>query len=205
MCCHIWRHLILPILTGIVVGCIVGNSLVKTTEVVPVPVEEVVQPQTSPAQDSACTQAEAVDDYYNIPLDKELQEFVVNICKDYQFQTSLIYGIMYVESSFQADAISPANCIGLMQVSNKYAGAWLKEAGYTDPGTYTDPYINIVAGIQALSDWRSVALSKGTSELQDILEFYNKGYVHSIGNSSYNYASKVLEAKMFLEGGGTYG
>lgn len=84
-----------------------------------------------------------------IPLDKELQEFIYDQCQKYGIDQSVVYGIMYHESRFQPDVVSPTNDYGLMQI-NEINHQWLSEH-FGRYMNYLDPYDNAEAGIYLLS------------------------------------------------------
>jgi soluble lytic murein transglycosylase len=69
---------------------------------------------------------------------------------------ALIYAVMREESAFDAEAVSPANAYGLMQVISPTARRFGKEAGLPfDRRALTTPSVNIAIGIRVLSNYQS--------------------------------------------------
>lgn len=56
----------------------------------------------------------------DVPLDADLQAVLWEACEEYGVEYALALGLMEVESSFWEDAVSAANCYGLMQLNPKY-------------------------------------------------------------------------------------
>jgi soluble lytic murein transglycosylase len=69
---------------------------------------------------------------------------------------ALVYAVMREESAFDAEAVSPANAYGLMQVISPTARRFGKEAGLPyDRRALTTPRVNIAIGIRVLSNYQS--------------------------------------------------
>lgn len=82
-----------------------------------------------------------------VPLDcampEDEQEFLFYVCAGYNIDFTLAMALIEKESSFEADAVSPTNDYGYMQI-NQVNHEWLTDTlGVTD---YLDPYQNIRAG-----------------------------------------------------------
>lgn len=142
------------------------------------------------------------DEYYDIPLTVEEQNIVKEVCAHYDIPETIIYGIAYTESRFQSDAVNAAgNCIGLMQINKEYRRAWMNQSEFKHYLTtdLTNPITNLIVGIEAFRNWRD---STNTAAIEDILEYYNKGWSHKPQTSEYNYANKVIDySKQLLKGG----
>ena len=81
--------------------------------------------------------------YFDIPLSKEMQDYIRSNCEKYDVPFELVIALIDVESSFRETVVSSTNDYGLMQI-NKVNHEWLKdELGLTD---MLDPYQNILAG-----------------------------------------------------------
>ncbi|MEY2931774.1 MAG: soluble lytic murein transglycosylase [Pseudomonadota bacterium] len=69
---------------------------------------------------------------------------------------ALAYAVMREESAFDADAVSPANAYGLMQLISPTARRFGKELGLPyDRRALTTPRVNIALGIRVLSNYRN--------------------------------------------------
>lgn len=111
---------------------------------------------------------EPVTVYFDIPLSKELQDYIRNLCDEYGVPIELVIAIIDVESTFRADVVSKTNDYGLMQI-NKCNHEWLTDKlGVTD---FLDPYQNIYSGVHILSSHLEV--TNGDIELA--LMRYNNG------------------------------
>jgi soluble lytic murein transglycosylase-like protein len=111
---------------------------------------------------------EPVTVYFDVPLSKELQDYIRNLCDEYGVPIELVIAVIDVESTFRADVVSETNDYGLMQI-NKCNHEWLTEnLGVTD---FLDPYQNINSGVHILSGHLEV--TNGDIELA--LMRYNNG------------------------------
>lgn len=81
--------------------------------------------------------------YFDIPLSRELQDYVVELCKDKSITPPLVYAVMQAESNFNSNA-SNGKCFGLMQIHKINFNAY----GIEDP---YDEKQNIRAGVSMLS------------------------------------------------------
>ena len=93
--------------------------------------EEVVVKETK-----SLTQEELIDTY------------IVEICKDYNVEPTLIQSIVWHESRYDP-TVSNGQCIGLMQVSKKWHGERAKKLGVKD---LYDPYGNILVGVDYIHE-----------------------------------------------------
>lgn len=111
---------------------------------------------------------EPVTVYFDVPLSKELQDYIRNLCDEYDVPIELVIAVIDVESTFRADLVSETNDYGLMQI-NKCNHEWLTDKlGVTD---FLDPYQNINSGVHILSGHLEV--TNGDIELA--LMRYNNG------------------------------
>lgn len=111
---------------------------------------------------------EPVTVYFDVPLSKELQDYIRNLCDEYGIPIELVIAIIDVESTFRANVVSKTNDYGLMQI-NKCNHEWLTDKlGVTD---FLDPYQNIKSGVHILSGHLEV--TNGDIELA--LMRYNNG------------------------------
>ena len=130
--------------------------------------------------------------YYDVPLSKELQEYIWLLSQEYEVPCELIYALIETESSFRPNVVSGTNDYGLMQI-NKINHEWLSdELGISD---FLDPEQNILAGCYILS--RHLKATDGDIVLA--LMRYNCGAagarnLWSQGIYSTRYTDKVMAA-----------
>lgn len=104
---------------------------------------------------------------YDIPLSDELQQYTIELCKQYGVGPELVFALMGAESEYQPDVISKTGDYGLMQI-NKVNHGWIAdELGIND---ILDARQNIKAGVYMLSQ-----ISRDYDTLQEILMVYNCG------------------------------
>lgn len=105
--------------------------------------------------------------YYDVPLDKQLQDYTRELCEDYGLPYDLALAIMWQESYFTPTVISKTNDYGLMQI-NKCNHEWLKTSlGIKD---FLDPYENVLGGVFLLA-----RLYHKYDTLPEMLMAYNMG------------------------------
>ena len=109
----------------------------------------------------------------DVPLDTECWVALTETCEARGIDTSLALGLIYTESRFQEDAVSPAGCYGLAQLNPAYFPSGLSAAD------------NIRAGLNYLGD-----LLEEYGDTGAALTGYNAG--HDTGSRAY--ADAVLEA-----------
>ena len=141
--------------------------------------------------------------FYDVPMSKELQFFVLMECDGYGFWPNIVLAIMDVECDFDIDAVSPNNAMGIMQVVEKYHKDRMELLGCDD---LFDPYQNIKVGMHYLAElwnekqdlcWVLMAYRHGRATAT---EMYNRGIVDE-------YALEVLTraAELQLEMEERYG
>ena len=125
--------------------------------------------------------------FYNVPLSEEVQMHVFNECEKHNIAPSIVFGIMWQESRFQADVVSPHGSIGLMQIAPKWHEKSMERLGCND---LFNPYHNITVGIDYLA-----YLKEQSSDIVWVLTAYRWGE----GRATYKmengdkYAINVLE------------
>lgn len=118
--------------------------------------------------------------FYPVPLDHDLQAYIIRTCYEYGMDPALIMALIQKESAFDASAIGGGgDSAGLMQVQEKWHRERMERLGATD---LLDPYQNTLVGIDYLAE----LLDKYS--VADALTAYNSG---SPGESAY--AEAVLE------------
>lgn len=88
---------------------------------------------------------------YDIPLSDELQKYIYDLCLEYgiENQYDTIIALIWHESNFSSQVISPTNDYGLMQI-NKINHARLSAT--LGISNFLNPYENVSAGIYMLAD-----------------------------------------------------
>lgn len=104
------------------------------------------------------------------PPRSDIETYTVEIGEKYNICPELIQAIIERESSYDPYAKN-GNCIGLMQVSEKWHSDRMKELGVTD---LYDPYSNILVGTDYLAELFEEAIDSGRGDdLYYVLMRYN--------------------------------
>lgn len=137
--------------------------------------------------------------YYNVPLDTETQDYILEIAKKYGVRPELILAVIDVESSFREDVISKTNDYGLMGINICNHDEMRMKLGITD---FLDAKQNIHCGVHILSSHL-----KYTGSIEKALMCYNCGVTGARrlwkrGIVSTRYSRKVMEKyeKYVMEG-----
>ncbi len=106
--------------------------------------------------------------YFDVPLSDELQEYIQDLCGEYEFpQFDTVIALIEQESSFRQNVVSSTEDYGLMQI-NKINHEWLKkELGVQN---ITDPKENIRCGVYILQ-----RLYHKYGDIEQALIAYNRG------------------------------
>lgn len=105
---------------------------------------------------------------YDVPLDADLQEHIVQTAKSYGLEPELVFAVIKRESNYNIDAIGDSGeAFGLMQVQEKWHKARMEKLDCTD---LLDPYQNVIVGTDYLAE--CVREFKTT---EDALTVYNAG------------------------------
>jgi len=144
--------------------------------------------------------------YYDIPLNRDLQKYIWELCKAYGFPYETTISVIRTESTFNAKADNGI-ARGLMQINySDNTLRWLaKETGIPNPDAF-DPYQNVKMGIWYLGYLKKYWISKGYTEHVDsfALVSYNRGlgggikFVQS-GQLSDTYTTKVYRYQNELQ------
>lgn len=88
--------------------------------------------------------------YFDVPLDNDLQDYIMDICEDRGIEPAIAFSIIKYESGFDPNAVGDhGNSIGLMQVQPRWHYARMNELGVSD---LTDPYQNVTVGLDLFAD-----------------------------------------------------
>lgn len=137
-----------------------------------------------------------IKSYYDIPLDKDLQDYIREECEAVGVDMELVLAVMQIESDFQSDIISETDDHGLMQINSCNHEELQNKLGIDD---FLDPYDSAKAGIYMLSrlTWCEnetqmlMCYNMGTTGAK---RYWNDGIYES------SYSRKVLQAKEEIGG-----
>ena len=115
------------------------EEIVETVEIEPVePISEALSaPQTNFI-------------YFDIPLDRDLQEHLYAVCEARGVDPALVIAMIQRESNFDIDAIGDqGNSLGLMQIQPRWNQERMNKLGCLD---LLDPYQNITVGVDIIGE-----------------------------------------------------
>jgi soluble lytic murein transglycosylase-like protein len=142
---------------------------------------------------------------YNVPLDYDLQLYIIQTCEELNIDAAVVMAMIFYESSYQADAIGDGGeSLGLMQIKPRYHADRMERLDVTN---LLHPYQNVTVGIDFLAE----LLDEYDGNVEMALMAYNAGrsgaeeYWFSNGEYSNEYSQKVTELARLLNGGGVVG
>lgn len=152
--------------------------------------ENIVEPEPEPEID-----------IYPVNLDADLQRYIIETCKEYTINPSIIIAMCFYESSFNVDAIGDnGECMGLMGISPRWCWPEMEKLNCPD---MRDPYQNVTVGIDILA--QKMAKYDGNPEMA--LMSYNAGDAgaHRLwfdkGIYSTTYSSNIMNMSFALDNG----
>lgn len=114
----------------------------------------------------------SVAEYYDVPLDNGLQDYIFELCDTYEIDPVIVIAMIGKESEYNAAAIGDSgHAFGLMQVQPRWHEGRIEDLGVTD---LLDPYQNVLVGIDYLAE----LFDRGNS-LEWTLMAYNGGFDHA--------------------------
>lgn len=140
------------------------------------------------------TEPEIVCTYDNVPLDVEMQNYIVEQCNQYGIRPEIIFAMCQRESEFNAYTIGDnGQSFGLMQIQPKWYYAKMLELNCTN---LLDAKQNVTVGINILADliakgngieWALMAYNAGESSAnkmaaQSIVSDYAKDVINLAEN-----------------------
>lgn len=164
-------------------------TIAETTETVtePTGTEPTVTAETGPTQTVA---TEPPITLYDVPLSEDLQLHMIETAEKYGIDPAYVFGIAYVESTFNANCIGDSgDSYGLMQVQPYWHGERMKRLGCWD---LLDPFQNVTVAVDYLAEmlrWYDRDITKA-------LVAYNQG---SYKGTITNYAKAVLTTAEEME------
>ena len=134
---------------------------------------------------------------YDVPLTVELQLHIINECKKYNIEPTIVIAIIEQESNYDASAIGDnGDSLGLMQIQPMWHQERMERLGCLN---LLDPYQNVTVGIDILAE-----ILEEYKDIEKALVVYNAG--PSKANKWFNkgicettYSNGVLERYERLE------
>lgn len=140
-------------------------------------------------------------DIYPVDLDADLQRYIIETCKEYQINPSVVIAMCFYESSFNADAVGDnGEGMGLMGINPRWCWPEMEKLNCPD---MRDPYQNVTVGIDIFA--QKLAKYDGNTEMA--LMSYNAGDAgaHRLwfdkGIYSTTYSSKIMNMSLALDNG----
>jgi hypothetical protein len=151
-----------------------------------------LEPITKPTEKK---EKEKPIEYYDIPLDKDLQKHIFELCEKHNIDPAIVISIIKTESNFNSSAIGDSgDSLGLMQIQPRWHQERMSSLGCDD---LLDPYQNVTVGVDILKD----LFSTGNS-IEWVLMAYNGGYGYAYDNINQGivsyYAFSVLSTSKSL-------
>lgn len=120
---------------------------------------------------------------YDVPLDDDLQQYIVDACRTYEIDPAVILAMIELESKYDAGATGDkGRSIGLMQIQPRWHTGRMEKLGCTD---LYDPRQNVTVGI----DYLASQIERYDGNLAQALTAYNQGHYRGKVNA---YAVTVL-------------
>ena len=146
-------------------------------------------------------EAEPEIDIYPVDLDANLQRYIIETCKEYKINPSIVIAMCFYESSFNADAIGDnGECMGLMGINPRWCWPEMEKLNCPD---MRDPYQNVTVGIDIFAQ----KLAKYDWNTEMALMSYNAGDAgaHRLwfdkGIYSTTYSSNIINMSLALDNG----
>lgn len=162
----------------------------------------VVLPDETPV---TVTQHEDVYATFDVPLDYDLQVFIIQTCEELNIDAGVVMAMIFFESSYDASAIGDGgNSLGLMQIQERWHKERMEQLDVTN---LLNPYQNVTVGIDFLAE----LIDEYDGNVEMALMAYNAGrdgadkYWFSQGEYSNEYSQKVTDLARLLNGGGVVG
>lgn len=153
-----------------------------------------VEPKKVEQITTTTAQPKVMSYWDSIPLDKELQNYIVEQSHANGIPPQVVMAMIYKESTYIADNIGDnGNSYGLMQIQPRWHYERMTDLGCTE---LLDPYQNVTVGIDYLAE-----LLNKYGDIEKALTAYNRG--HYSGTVT-EYAKAVLAKADELWGANVY-
>lgn len=124
---------------------------------------------------------------------QDWEDYIEILCEERQICPELIESIIETESGWNPQARN-GDCVGLMQISERWHGERMERLGVTD---LLDPYDNILVGVDYLAE-----LFERHCDVGKVLMIYNgdsKAWEYDYTGELSDYAAQILERSAQLE------
>ena len=141
-----------------------STTIIETANAETVKVDKVAAEQTTEEPTT-----EQVVELYDVPLEEQLQHYIINLCEKKNIAPALVMAIIERESKYDPLAKGDSgNSLGLMQIQPKWHQWRADELGCLD---WFNPYDNVTVGIDILAD----LFAKHGDDVYMVLMAYNGG------------------------------
>lgn len=124
--------------------------------------------------------------YYDVPMDKDLQDHIIRLCREYSLDPAIVFAMIDLESNFDPLEVGDGgDSKGLMQVQAKWHQDRMDELGVTD---LFDPYQNVTIGIDYLGE-----MNRRGKSIEWVLMAYNGGPIYANRKVSQGIVTKYAE------------
>lgn len=133
--------------------------------------------------------------YYDIPLDEDLQDYILEVCHDYGVNHLIVLGMIEKESTFGPNVIGDnGEAFGLMQIQPKWHQERMGRLGVTD---ILDPYQNVLVGVDYFAEmlsydrgiaWALMAYNGGVMYANELID---EGAISSYVTDVFDNAGRV--------------
>lgn len=128
---------------------------------------------------------------YDVPLDEELQKFIIERAEMNGIDPAVIIAMAYRESTYNPEAIGDnGNSYGLLQIQPRWHKWRMEQYGCDN---LLDPYQNVIVGVDYLAE----LLDRYDGDISKALVGYNQG---SYNGTVTQYAKSVLSKAEELRG-----
>lgn len=153
-----------------------------TTEQNITDITEPIQKETATTEVTEPPEAEPPVALYDVPLEEDLQIYIVNLCEEKHIDPAIVMAMAFYESTYRTDAIGDGgNSYGLLQVQPKWHYERMQRLGCLN---LLDPFQNVMVGIDYLCE-----LVNRYGDIEKALTAYNSGSYN--GTVTY-YAKSVI-------------
>lgn len=118
--------------------------------------------------------------YYDVPLSNEFQEYLQDLCNEYEIKYEILLGIIEKESRFNPKVVGSRNTngtidYGLCQINSAYLGEFAKLSGYKNFDVF-NPYHNAKAAIVHMGNLKKQLQDKGMYSYKMLIITYGYGF-----------------------------
>lgn len=166
---EIYRYILAGVLS--VIAAIMLFAIREKPEpmVEPEPVEEIVEETVEIPVEEEIPVVEEVKIRYDVPLDEDLQDFIIEAAGQHGIDPAIVLGMIQRETEFDPELIGDGGkSFGLMQIQKRWHEDRMERLGVWD---LMNPYQNVAVGIDYLAEM----LEKYDGDLEMALIGYNSG------------------------------